>query len=145
MKGFFRMIVGLVIVTVASYGGWRWGDKVFPALESRFGLGSGTAGEVAEEGVSRELARGAMDKLERLADRGRGEELVFSADEVTSVLRFEVVDRFPVGVFDPAIAFENGEFGVRVSLMLDSIPGFPTRTIPNSVSPRRRAMDPLAR
>ena len=66
MFGFLKKLVGLVVLVVVAYAGYRWGPVVFPALERAMGLATDTAAAPATDlpQPSPELAEATLDRFE---------------------------------------------------------------------------------
>ena len=61
------LVTGAILIA-AAYGGWRWGDRVFPTLEQWIGIER--AETDAQEGASPALGQVAMARLDRLDEAG---------------------------------------------------------------------------
>lgn len=101
------------VVIVAAYGGWKWGDRLFPPVESRLGIGSGTA--IAEE-VSPELAGATMMKIKAFRDSGEPE-LRLGSVEVSSVLRYTIPGILPEGVVNARVAFDEDRLAIEARVL----------------------------
>lgn len=132
MFGLIRRLLGLAILVVVAYAGFRWGPLVFPRLEQALGLG-GTA-EAAGEGVeapSPEVAQAALDRFEAFRQPGgaTGEEgprrLALGSVELSALVRHAIPGLLPAGVADPAVRLENGRVGVSARVAVASFPTLP--------------------
>lgn len=112
--------VGLLLV---AWGGWRWGDAVFPRLERVAGIET-RAGETEAE-PSRELADEAIRRWERFARADGERELLVSDVEVTSVLRHGLPGLLPAGVTEPRVEFREGGMKISGKVATDALPDIP--------------------
>ena len=100
-------------VIVAAYGGWKWGDGLFPRVESRLGIGTGSA---AADEVTPELAGATMRKIEAFRDSGEGE-LRLGSVEVSSVLRYTMPGMLPDGVVNAQVAFDEDRLQIEATVL----------------------------
>lgn len=118
VKGVFTLVVFLGV----AWGGWRWGDRVFPRLEQA--LGVRTAAET-DSVPSRELADEAIRRWERFAEAEGERELLVSDLEVTSVLRHGLSGLFPAGIAEPRVEFHQGGLKISGRVARDAFPDLP--------------------
>ena len=99
IKSCLGSIVSALILVLVAYGGWRWGDVVFPWLEREVEERGIDLGRGSDEGepASEEMAADAVARLEALRGSGGGE-ASFSGAELTSMLRFTYADELPAAV-----------------------------------------------
>lgn len=101
------------VVIVAAYGGWKWGDGLFPRVESRLGIGTGSA---AADEVTPELAGATMRKIEAFRDSGQAE-LRLGSVEVSSVLRYTIPGMLPDGVVNARVMFEEDRLQIDARVL----------------------------
>ena len=125
IKGCLGSIVsGLMLVAVA-YGGWRWGDAVFPRLEEAVQEFRGDAVVSSGEEGSPEIGARAAERLEGLRDgSGSGQES-FDGSELTSLLRHTYAERVPTAIGSPRVRIEDGRATLLGSVALADVPSFP--------------------
>ena len=122
--GLVSKLVGLALIVAVAYAGWRWGDAVFPALQSRFGTEDGpTIGAEAPE-YSEALGATALQRIEAF-QVGREAELALSGAEITSLLRYSRRDVLPNGVHTPTVRFEAGRAYTSGQVALADFPKLP--------------------
>jgi len=122
--GLVSKLVGLALIALVAYAGWRWGDAVFPALQSRFGIGDGpTIGAEAPE-VSEALGATALQRIEAF-QTGREAELALSGAEITSLLRYGRPEAVPSGVHAPTVRIEEGRAFASGQVVLGDFPNLP--------------------
>lgn len=102
-------------VIVAAYAGWKWGDGLFPRVESRLGIGSAAADEVTPE-----LAGATMRKLEAFRDSGEPE-LLLGSVEVSSVLRYSIPGMLPDGIVNAQVAFDEDRLEIEAGVLPASL------------------------
>ena len=104
----------LVLVAVlAAYGGWRWGDVVFPRVEATLGIGQV---EVAELPVSVETAARVTARIEEF-QVSEESELRLESSEVSSLLRYSIPGILPAGVLDPSVVLEGDRMEIRARVL----------------------------
>lgn len=111
-----------MVVAAAAYGGWRWGDRLFPRVESWIGRGVDSTGAVA---ASPELAQRTLEKVERFRRAGDAAELALGQAEVASVLRYSAPGVVPEGVTPPDVELESGRLRLSTRVALSAFPSVP--------------------
>ena len=104
-----RICVAAALI-LAAYGGWKWGDGLFPRVESRLGIG------LAGDEVTPELAGATMAKIEAFRDSGVAE-LRLGSVEVSSVLRYTIPGLLPDGVVDAQVAFDEDRLQTEAGIL----------------------------
>lgn len=124
MGGLIRSVMGLAAFAVVAYGGWKWGDRVFPALEAMLGVGQESM--ITVEGVepSETLGEETWSRIQAFQD-GETRELTLSGAELTSVLRFVRPELVPAGMSNPAIRLLEGRAEAYGDVVLRDFPGLP--------------------
>lgn len=126
MGGRFRGIVAgllmLVALAAAAYGGWRWGDRVFPPIESRLGLEADSA---AAEPVTPEVAQRTIERIDRFRGTGESAEMALGEAEVASVLRYSAPGVVPEGITPPEVELEGGRVHLSTRVALEAFPPVP--------------------
>lgn len=113
LKRFVTRAILLLVAVLAAYGGWRWGDRLFPRVEGMLGIGRT---EVTEPPVSAEAAARAMERIEGF--QGSAEpELRLRSSEVSSLLRYSVPGMVPAGVLEPFVVFEGDRLEIRARVL----------------------------
>jgi hypothetical protein len=122
--GLVRRILGLLLLVAAAYGGWRFGDYVFPPLEARLGLDSGPV--LAVDGVEPDaaLAQATGDRIDQFLS-GDGGELELSGVELTSLLRHGAQGEVPDGISNPTVRLVEGRAEVSADVSVADFPGLP--------------------
>lgn len=124
-----RNVVGLVILVLVAYVGFRWGPLVFPHVERILGIGEpvwvpASEGAVPEEPTA-ELAEATLDRFERFR-RGEGEgRLALSGMELSSVLQHALPGIIPPGVEDPRVALREGRVRLSARVAREAFPRLP--------------------
>lgn len=121
LKRFVARTVVLLVAILAAYGGWKWGDAVFPRVEARLGFGQTGAGVNT---VTRETAARAEGRIEAFRDSEEAE-LRLGSSEVSSLLRFSRPGILPAGVLDPSVFFDQDRMEVRARVVPALIPDLP--------------------
>jgi len=122
--GLVSKLVSLALIALVAYAGWRWGDAVFPALQSRFGIGDGpTIGAEMPE-YSEALGATTLQRIEAF-QVGSEAELTLSGAEITSLLRYNRADVLPDGIHTPTVRFEDGHAYTSARVALADFPGLP--------------------
>ena len=121
LKRFVTRTVLVLVALVAAYGGWRWGDAVFPAVEAALGIGQA---EFAELPVNVETAARATAKIEEF-QVSEDHELRLESAEVSSLLRYSIPGIVPSGVLDPTVSFEGDRVEVRARVLPSRISDLP--------------------
>ncbi len=113
LKRFVTRTVLLLVAVLAAYGGWRWGDAVFPRVEGMLGIGRV---EVTELPVSAETAARATARIEEF-QVSEESELRLESSEVSSLLRYSIPGIVPAGVLDPIVVFEGDRMEIRARVL----------------------------
>ncbi|MDT8342584.1 MAG: hypothetical protein RQ751_13820 [Longimicrobiales bacterium] len=122
-RGCLRTALGLLVLGAAAYGGFRWGDRVFPALERFVERGS--------EGVGAPVPSPALGTatLERVDDLRSGRlgsnRLELGGTELTSVVRYSLPGALPAGVSEPGVALRGDEVHLSARVALSAFPSLP--------------------
>lgn len=122
IKSCLGSAISLVLLVMAGYAGWRWGDPVFPRLERMVGI------ERVDRTVaapSAEVAEAAAARYVRLIETGGPGEIRYDQNELTSLLVHTLGGQLPTGVSDARVRLENQEATVSALLDLNRIPTFP--------------------
>ncbi len=122
-RGCMGSVVTGVLFVFAAYGGWKWGDAVFPRAEAW--LTQSTAEALPSSAISEAAAQAAEGRLDRFAQTGGPGEVLFDSAELTSLIRFRVSDRLPSAIMDPQIIVEGDRATLRARVALDQVPQFP--------------------
>lgn len=121
-RGCLFAVIAAVTVAAAAYGGWRWGDRVFPRVEGWIGVGTDSAATTA---ASPELAQRTMEKVEAFRRSGEPAELALGQSEVASVLRFAAPGVVPEGVTPPEVELRDGRVHLSTRVALSAFPPVP--------------------
>lgn len=113
IKRFVTRTVLLLVAVLAAYGGWMWGDRVFPRVEAMLGIGRV---EVTELPVSAETAARATTRIEEFQN-SEEPELRLESSEVSSLLRYAIPGMVPAGVLDPIVVFEEDRMEIRARVL----------------------------
>lgn len=127
--GMIRRALGLMVLILVAYAGFRWGPLVFPHVERALGMGEPVWVPAPEgtvpEGPTPELAEATLDRFERFR-RGEGEErLALSGTELSSVIQFALPGIIPPGVDDPRVTLRDGRVQVSARVTLEAFPRLP--------------------
>jgi hypothetical protein len=133
-----RRLIGLVVLVLVAYMGWKWGDRVFPGLEERLGVGGSDAIVVEDVESSEALGTTTLRRIETFLD-GDEAELALSGTELTSLLRYARPDLIPDGLDRPTVRLSDGRAIASADATLAEFPGFPdlgpiTGILPDPVS-----------
>jgi len=121
LKRFVTRTVLLLVAALAAYGGWRWGDAVFPRVESALGIDQA---EAADLPVNAETAARAEAKIEEF-QVSEEPELRLESAEVSSLLRYSIPGIVPSGVLDPTVSFVGNRLEIRARVMPARISDLP--------------------
>lgn len=113
LKRFVTRTVLLLVAVLAAYGGWMWGDRLFPRVEAMLGMGRV---EVTDLPVSAETAARATARIEEFQSSGEPV-LRLESTEVSSLLRYSVPGMVPAGVLDPIVVFEGDRMDIRARVL----------------------------
>ncbi len=122
--GLVRRIFGLLLLVAAAYGGWRFGDYVFPPLEARLGIGTGPVLSVDGVEPNEALAEAADERVARFLS-GDGSQLELTGVELTSLLRHREQGRVPDGISNPTVSLMEGRAEVSADVAVADFPGLP--------------------
>lgn len=114
--------LAVAAVLIAAFAGWRWGDRVFPRVESWIGV---EAEAEARSDVTPDVAQRAVEKVDALREREEPSELALGGDEVASVLRYAAPGVLPAGVAPPEIELADGGMTVSTRVAVDAFPPVP--------------------
>ena len=120
------IVSGLILVAV-GYAGWRWGDVVFPRLESWVESRGVEVGRSDPEPVpgSPELGAEASLRIQALRDGTGDDAASFDAAELTSLLRYTHADAVPAAIHGPRVRIEDGRLTLLGDVVIDEVPAFP--------------------
>ena len=117
MKGCLSLSL-LLLVGAGLF--WFQGDAIMAFVEDRRG-----GPEVLEaRAPSAEIAMEARERFESYLVDDRSE-IVFSAVELESLIRYELADRLPQGVSDPTVGIRDSEVTLGVKVARELIPRLP--------------------
>lgn len=115
-------LLAILALLGAAYGGWRWGDHVFPRLDPRSEVESGAE---APPAASPELARAAVEKVEAARRAGDPVEVALGGGEVESVLRYAAPGVLPEGLSPPEVELREGRVHLAARVSVDAMPPVP--------------------
>ena len=112
-----------LMVLLAAYAGWKWGDVAFPRLETMAGL-RGAVNDPPAEQVTPEAAEAAAARIRafRVSD---DTELRLESSEVSSLLRYSIPGMLPVGVIQPRVNMAGDRIDIQVSVVPGAMPKLP--------------------
>ena len=112
-----------LMVLLAAYAGWKWGDVAFPRLETIAGL-RGAVDDPPAEQVTPEAAEAAAARIRafRVSD---DTELRLESSEVSSLLRYLIPGMLPVGVIQPRVNMAGDRIDIQVSVLPGAMPNLP--------------------
>lgn len=122
-RGCIGSVMTGVLLVFAAYGGWKWGDRVFPRAEAWISQTASDTGPPIE--ISEGSAQAAEGRFDRFAQTGGPGEVLFDSAELTSLIRFRLSDRLPPAVMEPEIRVEDDRATLRGRVALDQVPQFP--------------------
>ena len=121
LKRFVARTVLLLVAILAAYGGWKWGDAVFPRVESRLGIGQA---EETEPQVTPETAARVAARIEEFQVSEEAE-LRLESSEVSALLRYSIPGVIPAGVLDPSVSFNGDRMEIRARVLPAGISDLP--------------------
>ncbi|MDE2677373.1 MAG: hypothetical protein OXI76_05655 [Gemmatimonadota bacterium] len=124
VKRFATRLALAVLFVLAAYAGWKWGDVVFPRLETAIGIGD-TEESAAPELVTPEAADLARERIEAFRESEDALELRLKAFEVSSLLRYSVPGVLPRGVVEPTVKMEGDRIELMAGVIPSALPEFP--------------------
>lgn len=110
-----------MVVVAAAYGGWRWGERVFPRVESWVGWTDGTGSVKA----SPELAQRTVEKVEAFRRSGESAEMALGQAEVASVLEYSAPGVLPRGISPPDVELRDGRVRLSTRVAISALPPMP--------------------
>ena len=113
LRRFVTRTMLVLVAVLAAYGGWRWGDTLFPRVEDMLGIGQEEATELP---VSAETAARATARIEEF-QVSEVSELRLESSEVSSLLRYSIPGMVPAGVLDPSVVFEGDRMEIRARVL----------------------------
>ena len=123
-RGCLRSAVVALLLGGVAYAGFRWGDRIFPALERTFG---GAAGEMTGPVPSPGLAEETLDRVEGLRDGSLGaDRLVLGGAELSSVIRYAFPGLLPAGVSEPTVDLSGEELVLSALVAMSAFPNLPS-------------------
>ena len=122
IKSCLGSLVSIVLLVLAAYAGWRWGDPVFPRLEAWAGVERRVEGAPAP---SRDVADAAAARYARLVETGGPGEVRFDAEELTSLLVYSAAEGMPRGVHDPQVQLDGDRATLSARVDLGAVPEMP--------------------
>ena len=127
MFGLLKRLVGLMLLLVVAYAGYRWGPAVFPSLERALGLPADpSASAVAEASKpSPELAETTLDRFEAFRAGAGEERLALDGTALTSVIRYALPGIIPLGVTDPTVELTDGRVRLTARVAVRAFPRLP--------------------
>lgn len=118
-----RTLLLVLVVLTAAYAGWRWGDAVFPAVETIAGR-RGIAEDAGSDSVSPGTAEAAAARI--LAFRASDDpELRLASFELSSLLRYTVPGMLPAGVIHPRVSMADDRIDIEVAVLPGAVPELP--------------------
>ncbi|HKJ03792.1 MAG TPA: hypothetical protein VJ997_15095 [Longimicrobiales bacterium] len=126
MSRFVKKLLGLAVLIVVAYAGYRWGPVVFPSLERALGLAADTAAVVpGTPQPSAELAEATLDRFEAFRAGDGEERLALGGNELTSVIRYALPGIVPHGVADPTVTLAEGRVHLTARVAVRAFPKLP--------------------
>lgn len=121
-RGLIGSLATGVMLVVAAYGGWKWGDQVFPRFETWL---AGAESPVVAAEVSESTAEAAEARFDRFAATGGPGEVLFNSEELTSLIRYRAGALLPPAVLGPEIFVSEDRARLSARVALDQVPQFP--------------------
>ncbi len=112
-----------LMVLLAAYAGWKWGDVAFPRLEAIAGL-RGAVDDPPAEQVTPEAAEAAAARI-RAFRVSENTELRLESSEVSSLLRYSIPGMLPAGVIQPRVSMTGDRIDIQVSVLPGAMPKLP--------------------
>lgn len=118
-----KTLLLILVVLAAAYAGWRWGDAVFPGVET-IAVGRGPADDAGSDSVSPETAEAAVARIHafRASDQP---ELRLAPYELSSLLRYTVPGMLPTGVIHPRVSMADDRIDIEVAVLPGAMPELP--------------------
>jgi hypothetical protein len=115
--------LALAVLAAVAYAGFRWGDRVFPFVESVVGAADRTP-EVVEPSPG--LAEATLDQVDALrAGDLPSNRLVLGGPELSSVIRYSLPGILPAGVEDPTVDFRGEDLVLSARVAVSAFPNMP--------------------
>jgi len=123
LQGCVGRLLLLVLLLGVAYAGWRWGEAVFPRVESVLRSESGEE----ETPPTPAMAEAVLARVEALLAGGGGEEenIALDGPSVSAVVRYGGLGLLPPGMEEAAVRFRDGSVILSVRAALASFPAFP--------------------
>lgn len=112
-----------LIVVLAAYAGWKWGDVVFSRVETVAGLRGGVVDPVSDH-VTPEAAEAAAARI-RAFRASDDPELRLASFEISSLLRYSIPGMLPTGVIQPQVSMAGDRIDIQVSVLPGAMPELP--------------------
>jgi hypothetical protein len=121
LKGCLTSVGLLVVLTSVAYAGWRWGEPVFPWIESVTGVERDTVGaDDLSSAPSPELASATLERIEALQAGAAGSRLALDGAELTSLIRHGLPGIVPAGVGEPTVRMDDDRVTLSGRVALDA-------------------------
>ena len=138
VRGLVGTLFSLLFLLGVAYAGWRWGDLLFPRVESSFGADRDA--EVPDRQASPALAKETLERIQALQSAEEPEELSLDGAQVESLLRYADWEQWPEAVTDPEVDFRSsrvhlsGRIAVASSPRLSRMGGMLGGMLPDTLS-----------
>ncbi len=127
------------LLVLTAYGGWRWGDRVFPSLERMVGIERADQMDGPDAPMpTAEIADRAVERAEALRRSGDAGEVSFDGNELTSLLRYQIEGRLPSAIVEPRVVLQDGRVELRGRMVVAEVTDLPdlgpaTEALPDTV------------
>lgn len=114
------VLVGVILLLVVAYGGWRWGGEVFPRIQGWAG-----ASAAGDSEPTPELAQETLETVDAFRSDPDAAEMALGAVELASLVRYSVPGLLPEGVSPPVVEMRSGRIHLAAEVAVASFPPLP--------------------
>jgi len=124
MRGCLGLAGASAILLVAAWGGWRFGDDIFPTLERW--VASSQVAEASGPAPSQAIADSALERFNTFRTAGLADSrMTLDELELTSIVRYALPGVMPAGVREPTVELDGDRVLLSARVAVDAFPDLP--------------------